>query len=128
MELRSLTSKDIFPICGILKKIGIREFRDIVNNTLELANNNAGKKNMDLVLGINTVFDISSIIISNLPSCEKEIYSFVASVVKDDDVKGIKDLMEMPMADFTEIIIEIINKQEFKDFFKVALRFLKSET
>lgn len=124
MELRTLTSKDIFSICGILKKIGIKEFKEAFNNSVELADTCKDKKNLDALLGVNTVFEIASIIISNIPSCEREIYTFVASVIKDDDV-GMKELMEMPMADFANIIADIIAKQEFKDFFKVALKFFK---
>ena len=123
MELRTLTSKDIFPICGILKKIGIKEFKEAFNNSVELADTCKDKKNLDALLGVNTVFEIASIIISNIPSCEREIYTFVASVIKDD--VGMKELMEMSMADFADIIADIISKQEFKDFFKVALKFFK---
>lgn len=125
-KFRTLTSKDIFPICGILKKIGIKEFKATFNNPDFIRSvKNVNSEDIELAAGLDMVMDILGIIVSNLPNCEKEIYTFLASVIEGD--MTVNDLKEIPMADFMEIIHAVITKKEFKDFFKVAMKFLKLE-
>ena len=64
------------------------------------------------------VFDIAGIIISNIPNAENEIQSFLASLT-GMTVPAIKN---MPFADYGELIIEVITKQEFQDFFKRVMK------
>ena len=126
MTIRTLTSKDIFPICGILRKIGVKEFKTAFNNPdliVGLGEKKMSDENMLIAASLDTILDIAAIVISNLPTCEKEIYAFLVSVVEEDVT--VKDLQEMPMADFAKLIKEVFTKEEFKDFFKVALGFLK---
>lgn len=126
MELRKLVSRDIFPMCGILKKIGIKELKGAINgaNIIELASDS--KKVNPETITIDIILDIAGIIIGNLPQCEKELYAFLESiiVVEDETAKKNlrKDLENMPIDEFAQLIIDVISKEEFKDFFKVALR------
>lgn len=122
MIYRTLASKDIFPICGILRKIGVKELRPAFSNADGI---NPKDKKIDLTaIGMDIFFDITGTIISNLPSCEREIYTFLSSVVRKDDggEMSIDELKEMPMGDFAQVIMDVVSKQEFKDFFKVALK------
>lgn len=122
MIYRTLTSKDIFPICGILRKIGVKELRSAFSNVDGI---NPKDKKIDLTaIGMDIFFDITGTIISNLPSCEREIYTFLSSVVRKDDggEMSVDELKEMPMGDFAQVIMDVVSKQEFKDFFKVALK------
>lgn len=122
MIYRTLVSKDIFPICGILKKIGIKELRSAFSNADSI---NPKDKKIDLTaIGMDIFFDITGTIVSNLPSCEREIYTFLSSVVRKDDgaEMTIDELKDMPMGDFAQVVMDIVSKQEFKDFFRVALK------
>lgn len=122
MIYRTLTSKDIFPICGILRKIGVKELRSAFSNADGI---NPKDKKIDLTaIGMDIFFDITGTIVSNLPSCEREIYTFLSSVVRKDDggEMSVDELKEMPMGDFAQVIMDVVSKQEFKDFFKVALK------
>lgn len=132
-ELRELKSCDIFPMFKIMGKIGFKDLKErlTVDKVKEMMNlvkqdeKQDGQENtsedLQTILGFNVIFEVLDIILSNLPSCENEIYSFVASL-SGMTQKQVKDL---PMVTFTEIIIEIIKKEEFKDFFKAVSRLFK---
>lgn len=117
---RKLTSADIFPVCGILKKIGIKEIKTAFKDNDISALMRGGKVDVEAV-GMGVMMDIIGIVISNIPSCEKEIYTFVSSItgMKVEELKALK------MAEFTDIVIQIIQLDDFKDFFKVAFKSFK---
>ena len=60
-------------------------------------------------------------LIENLPKVENELYNFIGSVI---DVKA-KDVAKMDMGEFMDVLITIIQKEEFKDFFKRASKLIK---
>ena len=64
---------------------------------------------------------IGTIILENLPNVESDLYNFIGSVI---GVKP-KDVAKMDMGDFMDVLIEIIQKDEFKDFFKRASKLIK---
>jgi len=105
-ELRPLVASDMGAICKIITAIGIRQFKECFHIE-DFKDGNAEK------IGFEVFVDIAGIIISNIPNAEKEIQSFVASVV------GMKpaDVAKMPFADYGELIMEIVMKEDFRDFF-----------
>ena len=105
-ELRPLVASDMGAICKIISAIGIRQFKECFR-VEDFKDGNAEK------VGFEVFVDIAGIIISNIPNAEKEIQSFVASVV------GMKpaDVAKMPFADYGELIMEIVMKEDFRDFF-----------
>lgn len=107
-ELRPLVASDMGAICKIISAIGIREFKDC----FKLEDFNGGNKNVEVV-GFNVLFDIAGIIVSNIPKAEKEIQMFIASLT------GMKqaEVENMPFADYGELIMEIVMKEDFRDFF-----------
>ncbi len=110
-ELRPLVATDMGVICKIITAIGVRQFKECFNV--------GDIKNMDVEkIGFSVVFDIAGIIISNIPKAENEIQSFLASLT-GMTVPAIK---KMPFADYGELIIEVITKQEFQDFFKRVMK------
>ena len=123
MELRQLTSKDIFPMSKIISKIGIKEFKDCFgSDDVKAATRN--KDNVDLTtLGMNIMFDVGGVILTHLPDCEKDLYTFLA------DLSGasVQDLRNISMAEFMEMIVDLVQKEEFRDFFRVASRLFNSE-
>ena len=125
-ELRPLTSKDVFPMFKIISKIGIKEFRSCFESEeiKKFGVAAANGENVDAsAVGMMIVLDIVSIIISKLPECEDDIYSFLAGI---SDLKR-KQLEEMPMVEFTEMIIDVVKKKEFADFIGVVSKLFKSE-
>lgn len=115
-ELRRLSSKDIFPMAKIISKIGVKEFSSAFNG-VDVTGGNVS------AVGFTVFIDIAGIIFENLGSCEKEIYSFLS----DLSGVGVKDLQDLSMADFAQMIIDLVQKEEFRDFFKVVSKLLNSE-
>lgn len=124
-ELRTLEAKDIFPMINLIKAFGIDNFKKCFSsiNAKEVADEN-GNVNMDqltALVGLNIVFDILSVVIGNLGKCEKDMYKFLESVsnLKVDEIK------KLPMDEFAQMIIDVLQKEEFVGFFKVVLKLLK---
>ena len=136
-KLRDLRGDDVFPMLNIIKKIGIKEFtecfdKDTLENIVHMFMKSAmpeNKENLDAekslaAVGITllpSVLDVADLFIGNIAKCEIEFYKFLENV-SDLSVKEIKALK---MADFIGMIVDVIKKEEFKDFFKVVLKLFK---
>ena len=116
-ELRPLVASDMGSICKIITAIGIRQVKECFNVDQLLEGKE--EKEIDLEkIGFNVVFDIAGIIIANIPKAEGEIQAFLASLtgLKQQEIKNI------PFADYGEMIIEVVTKEEFQDFFKRVMK------
>lgn len=119
-ELRKLQSSDIFLMVKIINKIGAQKFKSAIESTgvLEaIGDENAN----EVTIGISVAIEIAMIVLEHLPDAEDEIYGFLSNL------SGLKckELQAIEPADFAEMIIAVFEKQEFKDFIKVASRFVK---
>lgn len=126
--LRSLQGADIFPMSAIIKKIGVKEFKNAFQDEeiKDLVKSiNSGEMSKDAAAnqaGMAVILNIVDVVLGNLPRAEKDIYKFLASLsgMKPDEVAA------LPMATFTAMVIDVIQKDEFKDFIKVVSRLFKS--
>lgn len=114
--LRNLEAKDVFIVSKILSQVGLKEFREAFD--LKLFSDE--EKDIEAV-GMAVFFDMSHVLLGNLPKCEKDIYSFLASL-SDMEVKEIESL---PMNTFIEMVIDVFRKEEFTDFFKLVSKLFK---
>ena len=121
--MRQLTSKDIFPMCQIIKKIGIDEFKQCFSTpeVLKMVTEDGGSGKIANQIGISIMFDVVSIVLGNLPKCKEEIYNFLASLTGATN----KQLEDLSMADFTQLIVDLVQKEEFKDFIGVVSKLFK---
>jgi hypothetical protein len=110
-ELRPLIASDMGAICKIITAIGIRQFKECFK--LE---DFEGKNEEQIGFGV--LFDIAGIIVSNIPKAEDEIQTFLASLT------GMKvaDIRKLPLADYGEMIMEVVMKEDFQDFFKRVMK------
>ena len=120
---RTLNSTDLFLMFKILAKIGINEFaksfdKDTVKNLIA---STKGAENASAVVGISVMLEISNVVIGNLPKCENEIYQMLSNT-SNLTVAQVKNL---DFITFTEMVIDFVKKEEFKDFIKVVLRLFK---
>lgn len=129
--MRNLKSTDIFPMVGILNKIGFSDIKDMLTpekvKDLIKAMKNQDKEDKEdeedvdisTILGFNLIFEVATIIFANLMKCKDDLYTFLSDVSE----QSIKELEDLPPADFLELIIEVLQKPEFGDFFKVVSKF-----
>ncbi len=123
-NFRTLTSKDIFPMFKILNKIGVGELKKCMQSA-EIKDAILGMQDKSdeslSAVGMSIMLEIANVVIANIPKCEEDIYNLLVSV---SDLSR-KDLEKMAMAEFLQMIVDFIKKDEFKDFFTVVLKLFK---
>ena len=110
-ELRPLVASDMGAICKIITAIGIRQFKEC----FKLEDFKGGNVEQ---IGFGVVFDIAGIIVANIPKAEEEIQAFLASVTG----MKISEIKKMPFADYGELVLEVVMKEDFRDFFKRVMK------
>ena len=124
-ELRELQSADIFLLSKIISKIGVKNFKKAFSNDeiREARTKVQEGDNEKLIeeVGLTVMVEIVDIIVNNLPDCENELYQFLANV------SGLKKekIQKLGIATFMNMIVDVIKKPEFLDFFKAASRLFK---
>ena len=124
-EMRKLQATDIFSVVKILNGIGLKNVKEAINfEEINKIRKGMTEENADVIssqVGLNVVMSLATVIIENLPKVENDLYNFIGSVI---DVKA-KDVAKMDMGEFMDVLITIIQKEEFKDFFKRASKLIK---
>lgn len=118
--LRKLEAQDIAPLAAIISKIGFKEFKNCFDSPDVQAGITEGSLDVEKA-GMTIMFDVVGIIISNIPKCIDEVFVFIASLTGI----GIEEVKKLDLDVVTEIIIEIVQKEEFKKVFKVASKLFK---
>ena len=119
--MRKLCSKDIFPMSKIIDKIGFSELKTCFESDKVRQLAKQGDTKALETAGMAVMFDIGGIIIGNLQYCETEINNFLA------DLTGltVEEIRNVSLADFAEMIIELVKKDEFRDFIGVVSKLFK---
>ena len=127
-ELRGLKSDDMFPMFAILSKIGFKDLKNSLTpdriTEITSAFQKQGDSNandMSTYLGFNIMLEVVEIIMKNLPSCKVEIYTLLSSL----SGMTVKQISNLDMVTFTEMVVAVVQKEEFKDFFKVVAKLFK---
>ena len=135
-ELKTLNAEHIFPMFNIINKIGVTEFKTFIegdrlktiisafkadNTNGEDEDNNTNGEDVVTKLGISIFVELASIIITNLPKCENDIFHLLSSVSN----LSVDEVRKLDLATFTEMIIDFVKKEEFKDFIKVVSKLFK---
>ena len=132
-ELRKLQSKDAFSMLRIINKIGVKEFKDVLESdavkqaiasttTPKPVSGEPEPKPETDKIGMTVALEIVNILIMNIPSCEDDIYTFLSSL------SGLKkkDVQELEMNVFFSMIMDVFKKQEFASFFGDVSKLVKS--
>ncbi len=119
--LRGLTAEDVFPMLKIISGIGLKEFKSCFDSAElrdAIKNMSQGKKKGKTVdttaVGLMVAADIASIIFANLPKCKDDIYQLLSGLSGMEK----EEIAELPMNVFLAMIVDVIKKEEFKDFFQ----------
>lgn len=118
--LRGLTAEDVFPMLKIISGIGLKEFKSCFENEelrTAIRNMNAEKEEgaeIDTTaLGLMVAADVASIIFANVPKCKDDIYQLLSGL----SGMSKKEIAALPMNVFLSMIVDVVKKEEFKDFF-----------
>lgn len=120
--LRGLEAKDVFLMSKIIGNIGIKEFKNSLDSDeIKALINSSDDDEAAASVGTAVFLDMAEIVLSNLPKCEEDVYAFLG------DLSGMNAqcIKTLPMNTFVEMIIDVIQKEEFKDFIKVVSRLFK---
>lgn len=120
-ELRNLTADDIFPVFQILSKIGVKEFKSCFSSPEIKALAKGGGEADVKSIGMMVVVDVAGILMENLPKAKDDIYSFLSGLTG----MKVKEIAALPMATFTQMVVDVVKKEEFKDFFQVVVKLFK---
>lgn len=126
-KFRMLGGQDVFLMFKIIGKIGVKEFNACFENDgiKKLVASMMGEKNgadqSASVTYIAIILEVADVIFKNIPKCESEIFQML-SQTSDLTVEQVKGLS---FAEFTEMVIDFIKKEEFRDFIKVVSRLFK---
>ena len=124
---RKLNSTDLFPMIKLISKIGIDELTDVfegdtIKGIVEsVTKKEETSKGQEIIVGVGVALKLVNKIIEHIPSCETEIYTLL-SRVSGMEVEDIK-LLDLDV--FMEMLLDFVMKDEFKDFFKVASKYIK---
>lgn len=135
IELRELKAKDIMPMVNILQKIGLKQIREMMtpDKIKELMtamksedHDQQEEKKTDqidgrTILGFNMIMEVVGLILDNLPSCEKDIHKFIGSLAGMTP----EQVADLPLGEFTDIIVRILKDDGFADFFKAVSKFVE---
>ncbi len=120
-EFRTLCSDDMFIMFQIVSKIGINEFKESIKEIMSgfvnaTSEKGEGNDQQTTVLGISVILEIANVVLGNLPKCKDEIYQILSqtSNLKVDQIR------KMDVVTFTEMVIDFVKKEEFKDFLRVV--------
>ena len=136
---RKLSSDDMFLMFTIIKKIGIKEFKNCIEGDSverlvksfkksKAANNaeNAEKETADnaesalIAVGLAVGVDALDVILGNLPKCKEEMYELLANV----SGMKVKDIRADALL-FMEMVIDFFKKPEFPAFYKVVSKLFR---
>lgn len=142
IEMRKLKASDLPLMMRIVSKVGLEnitkaiagdEVRSLINELFEKkepnqaehmgneAANTEVKDNKLILTGISVVFQISSTILENLASCEKEINTLLSNVSS----MPLDQIRELDLEVYTELLIRFLQKEEFKTFFGQVLKLMR---
>ena len=122
---RPLEASDVFVMSKIIGAIGVNEFsacfgsegaKGMIKAMAEKNDNDSA-----IMAGAAVFLEIANVIFKNLPKCESDIYQMLANVsgMTPDKIK------KLDFVTFTEMVVDFVQKEEFRDFIKVVSRLFK---
>ena len=134
---RTLGGEDVFLMFRIIGKIGVKEFNAcfehdgikhlvaaLMGEKLAKAKEDEGEDKKETsysVTYITVILEVADVIFRNLPKCETEIFQMLSQTSN----LTVAQVKKLNLAQFTEMVIDFIKKEEFKDFIKVVSRLFK---
>lgn len=118
-ELRNPTTDDMFLMFRILSKIGVKNVKDCfrANEVMKAVKSTKNQNDAAIAsVGMTVLFEIVGVVLEHIDDAKEDIYAFLARL------SGLKaqEIAEMEMADFAQMIIDVVKMEGFRDFFTVV--------
>lgn len=123
---RKLNSTDLFPMIKLIAKIGLDELTEVfegdaVKQLIErVGSKEKAAQGREIVVGVGVALKLVNKILEHIPCCEAEIYTLLSRV----SGMGVEELKNLDLDVFMEMLLDFIMKDEFRDFFKVASKYI----
>lgn len=118
-ELRNPNTDDMFLMFRILSKIGIKNVKDCfrAQEVMKIAKNAKGNKETAAAsVGMAVLFEIVGVVLEHIDEAKEDIYAFLSRLSGME----VQKIAEMEMADFAQMVIDVVKKEGFRDFFTVV--------
>ena len=115
--LRKLKADDIFLVVRIINKIGFKELKGCFNTPevrTAIASTAKGQEADISAVGMTVMLEIAGLILEHLPDCKNEIYALLSGL----SGKAQTEIAELPSGVFVQMVMDVIRKEEFRDFFQ----------
>lgn len=121
--LRKPKATDLFVVSKIIKGIGLKNIVDCFNSDeiKVIRNSVSGEKVSSETLnqaGITIVLSIGELILNRLDNVKNDVIKFMSCL---SGLK-IKEVEDLPITEFAEMLMAIIKEPDFVDFIKVVLK------
>lgn len=134
--LRKPKATDIFVVSKIIKGIGLKNIKDCFNtsdinelraslmdeNKLVDENGKVTYKNFSdeqlTKFGVEMVTSVGDLVLERMEVVQKDLIKLISNLTG----LSIKEVEDLPIADFAEIVIAIVKEPDFVDFIKVVLK------
>ena len=121
--LRKPKATDLFVVSKIIKGIGLKNIADCFNSDeiKVIRNSVSGEKVSSETLnqaGITIVLSIGELILNRLDDVKDDVIKFMSCL---SGLK-IKEVEDLPITEFAEMLMAIIKDPDFVDFIKVVLK------
>lgn len=128
-EFRPLGGEDVFLMFRIIGKIGVKEFNACFKNDgiKHLVAGMMGEKALQAdeasvsVTYISVILEVADVLFNNIAKCENEVFQMLSQTSN----LSVAQVKKLPLAKFTEMVIDFIKKDEFRDFIKVVSKLFK---
>ena len=122
-ELRKPKATDIFVVSKIIKSIGLKNIANCFNSDdLNLIRKSvSGDKVTDEVLykaGATIMLSIGDLVLEKMEVVQNDLIKFISNLTG----LKVKEVEDLPITDFAEIVMAIIKEPDFVDFIKVVLK------
>lgn len=118
-ELHELQAKHLFMLTKVVSGIGIKKLAEVFEtdvNVGDLTGDDAVRQ-----IGYSTIVEIIGVVLENVSECQDDVFKFLASISNLTE----KQVAALPLADFVDMVTDIIKMPEFADFFARLAAFSK---
>lgn len=120
--LSKLKDSDLYIILSIMRKIGLKEFKDSITKVAGKVSTNTTdvKENVVKSIGVDVMLDIATTILVNIPMAKDEIYELASNLTG----MTVEELENSEFGTVPLIIYDAFSEVKNTSFFKVLAKLL----